>query len=93
MARMRAHVFVSGRVHGVWFRESTRRRASELGVDGWVRNLPDGRVEAIFEGDADSVREAVAFTRVGPRFARVTDVQVEESEALDAPHASGFRVR
>jgi acylphosphatase len=70
-------VLVSGRVQGVWFRESTRREASALGLSGWVRNLPDGRVEAHFEGDEAAVEAAIAFIRRGPEHARVSDVTVE----------------
>jgi acylphosphatase len=70
-------VLVSGRVQGVWFRESTRREASALGLSGWVRNLPDGRVEAHFEGDEAAVEAAIAFVRRGPEHARVSDVAVE----------------
>jgi acylphosphatase len=70
-------VLVSGRVQGVWFRESTRREASALGLSGWVRNLPDGRVEAHFEGDEVAVEAAIAFVRRGPEHARVSDVVVE----------------
>jgi acylphosphatase len=70
-------VLVSGRVQGVWFRESTRREASALGLSGWVRNLPDGRVEAHFEGDEAAVEAAIAFVRCGPEHARVSDVVVE----------------
>ena len=91
MTAARAHVFVSGRVQGVWFRESTRERAEELGVGGWVRNLPDGRVEALFEGDEAAVRRAVDFVREGPRHARVERVELAE-EASDDP-SSLFRVR
>jgi acylphosphatase len=72
---------VSGEVQGVWFRESTRRRAESLGVTGFVRNRADGSVEAVFEGDTDAVRAAVAFVRVGPPAARVRDVEVVWSEA------------
>jgi acylphosphatase len=70
-------VLVSGRVQGVWFRESTRREASALGLSGWVQNLPDGRVEAHFEGDEAAVEAAIAFIRRGPEHARVSDVTVE----------------
>jgi acylphosphatase len=91
---LRARVVVSGRVQGVWFRESTRERAAALGLSGWVRNRPDGRVEALFEGAEDPVREAIAFVRHGPRQARVTDVDVkEEPLGEDARSAPGFRVR
>jgi acylphosphatase len=78
-------VLVSGRVQGVWFRESTRREASALGLSGWVRNLPDGRVEAYFEGDEAAVEAAIAFVRRGPEHARVSDVVVEPC----APWAKG----
>jgi acylphosphatase len=78
-------VLVSGRVQGVWFRESTRREASALGLSGWVRNLPDGRVEAHFEGDEAAVEAAIAFVRRGPEHARISDVAVEPC----APWAKG----
>ena len=91
MSALRAHVIVSGRVQGVWFRESTRQRAEELGVGGWVRNLPDGRVEALFEGDAAIVRRAIDYVREGPRHARVESVEVRE-EASEQP-GRRFRVR
>jgi acylphosphatase len=71
-------VIVSGRVQGVWYRESCRRQALGLGVRGWVRNAPDGTVEAGLEGDADAVDTLIAWMRVGPPHARVTDVVVVE---------------
>ena len=73
----RAHVFVSGRVQGVWFRASTRDKAEELSLNGWVRNLPDGRVEAVFEGDDRAVEEMVEWCRHGPTMARVDTVDIE----------------
>ena len=76
MSGVRVHVFVEGRVQGVWFRESTRRRAVELGVTGFARNLSDGRVECVFEGDPTAVEDAVAFVREGPPMARVARVEV-----------------
>ena len=86
---------VSGRVQGVWFREATRRRAEELGVAGWVRNLPDGRVEAVFEGASAAVEAAVAFVRHGPPLARVDEASVEEQSDLagEPPGGSRFEVR
>jgi acylphosphatase len=84
-------VVVSGRVQGVWFRESTRQRAAELGLTGWVRNLSDGRVEALFQGDAHAVAAALVFVSQGPQLARVTDVEVDEQEPGEAP--TDFRVR
>ena len=74
----RVRVAVEGRVQGVVFRESTRRRAAELGVKGFVTNLPDGRVEAVFEGSERAVDAAVAFMREGPPLAVVTGIEIEE---------------
>ncbi len=84
MVEARSRVVVEGRVQGVWFRESTRRTAEELGVAGWVRNLPDGGVEAVFEGPAEQVAQAVAWARSGPPSAVVTSLveTVEEPEGL-----------
>jgi acylphosphatase len=77
---VRRRAIVSGRVQGVFFRDSTRREAERLGVTGWVRNRPDGTVEAVFEGDDDAVRRAVDFVRDGPPHARVEDVEVVDEE-------------
>ena len=87
---IRAHVYVSGRVQGVFFRESTREKAEDLGLSGWVRNLPDGRVEAVFEGDPERVRALVAWCEEGPSSAEVESVFAEDElpEGL-----SGFEVR
>jgi acylphosphatase len=73
---IRKRVLVSGQVQGVFFRDTCRRLATAQGVAGWVRNLRDGRVEAVFEGPADRVDRLVAWTREGPRGAAVTDVSV-----------------
>jgi acylphosphatase len=70
-------VLVSGRVQGVWFRERCRQQASSLGVHGWVRNLDDGRVEVLIEGETASVAALEAWCRVGPPSALVTGVEVE----------------
>jgi acylphosphatase len=82
----RRHVYLGGDVQGVFFRAETRRRARELGLGGWVRNLPDGRVEAVFEGSDDAVETMVEWCRHGPRGARVSEVEAaeEEPEGLDA---------
>jgi len=74
--KARVHVFISGRVQGVFFRSETSSEAYFRGVIGWVRNLRDGRVEAVFEGDEDKVKEMVQFCRVGPPGARVMNVEV-----------------
>ncbi|KYH42249.1 MAG: acylphosphatase [Candidatus Bathyarchaeota archaeon B63] len=89
--RVRAHVYVSGRVQGVFFRYETRRRALRLGVSGWVRNLPDGRVEALFEGEKEEVEEMIRFCWRGPPGAIVRDVEVHwEKPAGDL---RGFHIR
>jgi acylphosphatase len=87
---IRRRVVVRGRVQGVFFRDSTRRRAQELGVAGWVRNLPDGTVEAVLEGDAEAVEAAVAFARTGPSRASVDGIEVFEEEPRGC---SGFSLR
>lgn len=77
----RAHLYVSGDVQGVGFRWNARQRAQELGLTGWVRNLHDGRVEAVFEGPEEKVREAVNWCHKGSRPARVDDIDVSYKEA------------
>ena len=74
--KVRAHVFISGMVQGIFFRSETRKEAKKLGVKGWVRNLSDGRVEAVFEGEEREVEALVEFCKRGPPRARVTDVHV-----------------
>ncbi len=87
---VRRRVVVHGLVQGVWFRESTRRLAERHAVAGWVRNRDDGAVEAVFEGDEDSVSLLVDFCRSGPRGSVVTDVE----ETDEPPQGlSGFAVR
>ena len=87
---MAKRVVVHGSVQGVFFRDSTRRRAESRGVAGWVRNCSDGTVEALFEGDADAVDALVAFAGDGPRGAQVERVEVED---VRAEGLSGFEVR
>ncbi len=71
-----AHVFITGKVQGVYFRYRTRDEAKKYGVNGWVRNLPDGRVEAIFAGQKENVEELIDFVSKGPSRAKVLDVNV-----------------
>ena len=73
---IRAHIFVSGRVQGVFFRDHTQRWASSLGLTGWVRNLYDSRVEAAVEGEREKIEELVAKLKEGPPMAVVTSVEV-----------------
>jgi acylphosphatase len=86
----RAHVFISGRVQGVNFRWYTQRKAQELGLTGWVRNLWDGRVEAIFEGEEKAVQNAIAWCHIGPPSGRVDNVEVNYETPSD--EFSGFRI-
>lgn len=81
---IRKRVVVSGRVQGVYFRDSCRRFATGLGVTGWVRNRSDGRVEAVFEGHADAVSQMVEWCRHGPSHAVVRSVETfdEQPEGL-----------
>jgi acylphosphatase len=76
----RARVVIRGRVQGVFFRVETRERARSLGLAGWVRNNPDGTVEAVFQGERDRVDSMLAWCRRGPAAARVEDVEVEWAE-------------
>ena len=77
----RAHVRVSGQVQGVFFRDSTQQKAEELGLAGWVKNLPDGQVEAVFEGPSENVRAMVRWCEEGPRHASVENVETDFESA------------
>jgi acylphosphatase len=87
---IRRRAIIHGRVQGVFFRDATRRQAMERGVAGWVRNRPDGTVEAVFEGDPGAVEAMLAFCHEGPRGALVdrVEVSVEQAEGL-----AGFEAR
>jgi acylphosphatase len=91
MDEIRAHVYVSGKVQGVYFRATTRDEAREYGVNGWVRNLDNGRVEAVFEGEKEDVEEMVEFCHEGSRAARVEDVEVEREEPTGGFDGFGIR--
>jgi acylphosphatase len=87
---IRYRVLVSGRVQGVFFRDTLRRLAEQQGVTGWVRNLPDGRVEAVLEGPAEDVGRLVEWAHHGPRHAVVDRVEVQP----EPPQGLGtFRIR
>lgn len=77
MANVRAHVFVSGKVQGVYFRQNTMQTAKKHGTTGWVRNLDDGRVEAVIEGDEQSVGKVVEWCHQGPAASKVDAVDVK----------------
>ena len=75
--KARAHLFIVGRVQGVFFRSQTKNKADINGVKGWIRNLPDGRVEAVFEGEKEAVKKLVEFCKKGPSGARVAKTDIE----------------
>ena len=86
---IRRRVVVHGFVQGVFFRDTTRRRAQREGVSGWARNNRDGTVEAVFEGEPDAVERLVRFMHEGPRGAQVERVDVHEEEPEGA---TGFLI-
>ena len=80
MKMKRIHVYISGRVQGVFFRYTAKELADQLGVTGWIKNLPDGRVEAVVEGEEEKVDEMLEFFHKGPPLARVDKVEVKNEE-------------
>ncbi|MDH7518120.1 MAG: acylphosphatase [Candidatus Thermoplasmatota archaeon] len=80
--KIRAHVVISGRVQGVFFRANTKQKADQLGLAGWVRNTSDGKVEALFEGEEKFVQEMINWCHRGPSSARVDDVEVKKENIL-----------
>ena len=77
------NVLISGRVQGVWFRSSTKQKAEQLGVTGWVRNTKDGRVEAIFEGEENSVKSLIEWCHHGPPLAKIEKVEVRNQNCTN----------
>ena len=91
MARRRVHAVVHGLVQGVYFRHYTNLKAQELGLDGWVRNLPDGTVETVLEGDAETVARMIDWLHRGSPQSQVSEVSCSDEEpGIDT---SGFIVR
>ena len=88
---VRARIRVTGRVQGVFYRQSTREMAEQLGLDGWVRNLPDGSVEGLFEGEEAAVNALVAWSRTGPPAALVERVDTLPDEYRG--EFTGFSIR
>ncbi|MCK4931213.1 MAG: acylphosphatase [Candidatus Aminicenantes bacterium] len=87
---IRAHVFVSGRVQGVFFRDHTQRWASSLSLTGWVRNLHDGRVETVVEGEREKIEGLIAKLKQGPPMADVTNVEISWEDSKG--EFDGFRI-
>jgi len=75
--KQRVHIIVSGRVQGVFFRDFTRQQANNLGITGWVKNLPDGKVQIVAEGDKDKLLQLIEAVKVGPSSAKVKDCQIK----------------
>lgn len=89
--KVRKHLWIQGKVQGVWFREATKQEAERIGgVEGWVKNLVDGRVEAVVQGSPGAVDRLVEFCRQGPEAARVEHLEVVEEPVEDGER--GFRV-
>lgn len=78
--KSRAHLFIRGHVQGVFYRASTQEAAVRLGLEGWVKNLPDGNVEAVFEGPSEKIKEAVKWCWQGPPGASVSEIDEEWSD-------------
>jgi acylphosphatase len=78
--KTRIHALISGRVQGVYFRANTKKTADNLGVKGWVRNLPDGKVEVIAEGDKDKINSLIKFLKTGPERAKVDDLDIKNQD-------------
>jgi len=78
--KTRAHIFVSGRVQGVFFRENTQKKARKLGLTGWVKNLLDGRVEAVFEGEKEKIEEMIEWIKKGSFLAKVNNLEINWQE-------------
>jgi len=83
MTKSRIHIFVTGRVQGVFFRYSTQKEAEKIGVFGWVRNLSDGRVEILAEGDKDKLEELLEWSKKGPATAKVEKTEFEWLDYLE----------
>lgn len=90
MAKICVHAYISGRVQGVWYRHFTREQAEANGLTGWVRNLPDGRVEALLCGEEKAVRHVEAWLNRGPELANVAEVASTEAAFDDS--LTGFRI-
>lgn len=85
------HIIISGGVQGVFFRASTKQKAEQLGLTGWVRNTQDGNVEAIFEGEADKINEMIEWCRHGPTLSKVKNVEVKRQSPTNG--FDGFSIR
>ena len=85
------HVLISGKVQGVWFRASTKQKAEELGITGWVRNTSDGKVEAVFEGEEKIVQKMIEWCHHGPPLAKVEHVEIKQQKPSNG--FEGFSIK
>ncbi len=90
MKLVRAHVLISGKVQGVFFRQKLKDEAQELGLTGWAKNLPSGEVGAVFEGPENNVKEIILHCHDGPRFSRVDNVDVKYEDLTG--EFKGFKI-
>ena len=77
------HVFISGKVQGVWYRANTKNKAEEIGIKGWIRNTRDNKVEALFQGNEKQINDMISWCKKGSPMARVTDIKFEEIQDLN----------
>ena len=91
MSKSQVHLLISGKVQGVWYRATCQKTAVELGLKGWVRNLPTGQVEAVAQGEKEIVDKLIEWSRVGPPNADVNDVEIEHLSELE--DFSEFEIR
>ena len=91
MSKVRAELKITGRVQGVFYRQSTKETAIQLGLTGWAKNCPDGSVAAVFEGEREAVDDGIEWCRQGPSAAHVTEVTVDWQDFQN--EFSGFRIR
>ena len=91
MTKKRVHVYISGRVHGVCYRQNTLFIAGQLGIKGWVKNIPNNQVEAVFEGDSEAVDKIIEWCKNGPSMSRVTNIEMLEETYKG--EFEGFRVK
>jgi len=80
--KLKVHVVISGQVQGVWFRASTKQKAEELGLTGWVKNTNNGYVEAVFEGEEEIVKKMINWCHVGPPMAKVDNIVVKKQQTI-----------
>ncbi|MDG6220821.1 MAG: acylphosphatase [Candidatus Thermoplasmatota archaeon] len=85
MQEVRAHIFFTGKVQGVYFRANTNQKAKEMGIRGWVKNMPDGRVEAVFEGSREGVDATIEYCKNGQPYARVLETEIRWEEPKGDP--------